>query len=372
LFLGLAMGLAAGIAGTVWWLRRIARMGHPRYAEKGASENALRDILAEGKTERGCPSTEEAASILVSTRRFPLPWALFGLGSLAVFAWYMFQLIFRYLRPDPDFLSFITTIAEWLSVLSVTSLLIFVFGLRAQQERAFEQWVARLMTDRRILPAISLSILLLALGTVVWFYRLPTIAQGWNDEGVHLLLAGRTSEAIQKLQVAVSLHPDYAQAHYNLAWAYEEFLDFERATQEYQVALEKDTSLDAAYNNLGRLYIRRKDYNDAIHILKKGEQRAQDDEALYAIYKNLGWAHYEKGLYTQAIEELRRAIALRGDQAEPHYFLALIYERLGETEKAIQEWELCLALAVDPGESELAVEARSHLERLRRERNEQT
>lgn len=335
---------------------------------KATPENTPQDILTEAKTESGCPSAEGTVPTLVSTRRPLLPWALFGLGSLAVFAWYIFQLIFRYFRPDPDFLSFIATIAEWLSVLSITSLLIFLFGLRAEQERVFERWVARLMTDQRILPAISLSVFLLALGTVVWFYRLPTIARSWNDEGVHLLLAGRTSEAIQKLQVAVSLHPDYAQAHYNLAWAYEEFLNFEQAIREYQVALEKDASLDAAYNNLGRLYIRRKDYNDAIHILKKGEQRAQDDEALYAIYKNLGWAHYEKGLYSQAIEELRKAIVPQGDQAEPHYFLALTYEKLGEKEKAIQEWELCLALAVNLEESELAVEARSHLERLRREK----
>lgn len=335
---------------------------------RAAPENTLRDILAEEETERGCPSVEEAASTMVGSRRFVVSWALLGLGSLAVFAWYMFELIFRYFRPDPDFLSFIATIAEWLSVLSITSLLIFLFGLRAEQERVFERWVARLLTNRRILPAISLSVFLLALGTVIWFYQLPTIARSWNDEGVHLLLAGRTSEAIQKLQVAVSLHPDYAQAHYSLAWAYEEFLDFDRAIREYQVALEKDTSLDAAHNNLGRLYIRRKDYNDAIHILKKGEQRAEDNEALYAIYKNLGWAHYEKGLYTQAIEELGRASALRGDQAEPHYFLALTYEKLGEDEKAIQEWEFCLALAVNLEESELAVEARSHLERLREEK----
>jgi len=355
LFLGLAVGLVAGIAGTVWWLRRIVRSRHPVSAKEGALESA------EGETEEGCSSAEEAPP----AGNWLFPWALFSLGSLAVFAWYAFQLVFRYFRPDPDFLNYIATIAEWLSVLSISSLLVFLFGLRAQQERAFERWMAKVMADWRILSAISLFIFLLALGTVVWFYRLPIIARGWNDEGVHLLLAGRTSEAIQKLQVAVSLHPDYAQAHYNLAWAYEEFLDFERAIQEYQIALEKNASLDAAYNNLGRLYIVRKDYNGAIHILRKGEQRAQDDAARYAIYKNLGWAYYEKGLYTQAIEELERAIALQGDRAEPHYFLALTYEKLGEKGKAIQEWEFCLALAVNPEESELAVEARSHLERLR-------
>jgi len=58
-------------------------------------------------------------------------------------------------------------------------------------------------------------------------------------------------------------------------------------------------------------------------------------------------AHYELGVvfegkhaYTEAAEELNRCIALDAKQPMPHYHLARVYDRLGETEKAQAERKL--------------------------------
>ena len=62
-------------------------------------------------------------------------------------------------------------------------------------------------------------------------------------------------------------------------------------------------------------------------------------------------AHYELGVllearrkYSESAEELRRAIELDPKQAMPHYHLARVYDRLGETERAKSEREVHQAL----------------------------
>jgi tetratricopeptide (TPR) repeat protein len=64
---------------------------------------------------------------------------------------------------------------------------------------------------------------------------------------------GQIKAAIKDYQQAISLNPGNAEAHYNLADAYEEIPDYEKAVDEYQRAIDADLSFYQAYNNLSRL-----------------------------------------------------------------------------------------------------------------------
>jgi tetratricopeptide (TPR) repeat protein len=299
---------------------------------------------------------------------------LFGLSFLFSLALAL-QISYRILNLDPDFVSFLAFVGQWLSILAIV-------GFQTNQGKELvERVLAKIgiehpleQRDTAILSAIAL-LLLLAL-----YLFLPTLARYYyNDRGVDLLTAGQVSEAAKNFRRAVSLNPDYAEAHYNLASAYEEVLDFDRAIYEYQVALEKHPDLYAIYNNLGRLYIRQKnDYDGAIYILRRGQARISDDRVLFIVYKNLGWAHYEKGLYVKAIEELQRSLEIQHrlerqlpgkplKLTESYRLLALAYEKLHHEADAIREWEHSLGYADlrDSQEAEWAEEARHHLEKLR-------
>jgi tetratricopeptide (TPR) repeat protein len=157
--------------------------------------------------------------------------------------------------------------------------------------------------------------------------------------------SGKTTSAVESYQRAINLNSDSAQAHYNLATAYEDILDFDAALTEYQTAIRADPALYAAQVNLARLYnLRKLDYASALRLLNTAlalKPAAVDTQ--YSLYKNRGWAHFGLKLYGLAEEDLRKALALRADGAAAHCLLAQVLEAKSQREAALASWDQCLA-----------------------------
>lgn len=152
----------------------------------------------------------------------------------------------------------------------------------------------------------------------------------------------------------MSLDPDYAVAQYNLATAYEDVLQFDKAVAEYQAALATDPKFYAVYNNLARLYLlRRKDYAGALNVLNMAlALRPSEPYIRYSLYKNRGWAHFGLGLYDLATDDLAEALQSRNDGAAAHCLLAQVLEANNKSDSATKEWEACVAYAPDNGDVE--------------------
>jgi Flp pilus assembly protein TadD len=103
--------------------------------------------------------------------------------------------------------------------------------------------------------------------------------------------------------------------------------------------------LDAAYNNLARLYILQGDPSEAVSLLLSGLEKAQDTSVRYTMLKNLGWARLEQKRYDEAIATLREAINLAPEAAAGHCLLAQALEGQGDAGGTASEWETCLRLA---------------------------
>ena len=117
-----------------------------------------------------------------------------------------------------------------------------------------------------------LTLLALAAFALVFVLQnwLPSIARYYNNRGVQLHQRGQIEAAIRDYERALSLNSSYAEAHYNLADAYDEIPNYEKALEEYQRAIDADLTFYPAYNNLSRLYIlRRKDYGAALRLLER-------------------------------------------------------------------------------------------------------
>lgn len=195
---------------------------------------------------------------------------------------------------------------------------------------------------------------------------LPAIARYYNNRGEELYRDGRLAGARRSFEQAVRLRPDYTEAHYNLAIIYEDLFELEMARTSYRIAAEG--GLDAAWNNLARLYLvvepRRPER--AAALLLEGLDVVQDEPVRYDMLKNLGWARLEQGRYEEARTHLKQALALRDDAAPAYCLLARVYEGDDESEiaeEAAPMWENCLRYADpnNPDEDQWLAMARARL-----------
>lgn len=210
---------------------------------------------------------------------------------------------------------------------------------------------------------LIIGVALLFFVGVFFFVRNP-IARFYNNRGIELQQSDELEMAIQKYKVALLLRPSYAEAHYNLADAYEEIPDYDRAAQEYKSAIDADLMFYEAYSNLSRLYIlRRKDYGGALRLLERAMGLKPKEPAVqYSLYRNYGWATFELHDLGQAQQSLKSAIALAPERGSAHCLLAKVLVSEGKDREASQEWESCLA-AGNPSEvePEWRNEAQEHL-----------
>ncbi|HKU75802.1 MAG TPA: tetratricopeptide repeat protein [Pyrinomonadaceae bacterium] len=221
------------------------------------------------------------------------------------------------------------------------------------------QWVERLLIraglyrdygvmKRMIISACVLAVVLAAR------LSLPFVAVYYNNRGTQAVAQNDLSAALYYYQRALSLNPDYAQAHYGLAFVYESLQKYDDAINEYSQSIELNSHFSHARNNLSRLLLRRgkeKDYEDALLMIDEAFKSSPIDTKLqYSLYKNRGWANYELKNYQQAETDLRMALTLRQDGAAAHCLLGYVLEA-GKKPSAEEQWEDCVRY--EPGENDI-------------------
>jgi len=212
-----------------------------------------------------------------------------------------------------------------------------------------------------LLAFTSLALIAVLVGALPWMARFC------NNRGVRLQQGGKLSDAIQYYQRALSFNSAYAEAHYNLADAYEEIPDYEKALEEYQRAIDIDLAFYPAYNNLSRLYIlRRRDYGAALKLLDRAlSLKPKEKTVQYSLLKNYGWANFELHNLGQAEQNLRFAVDLYPDRGAAHCLLAKVLDAQERATSAVGEWETCAAYSMN---QEVEPEWRNEaLERLGKE-----
>jgi len=179
---------------------------------------------------------------------------------------------------------------------------------------------------------------------------LPVIARGFNNRGVQLQQRGEIKGAIADYERALRLSGNYAEAHYNLADAYEDIPNYDRALEEYQRSIDADPKFYPAYSNLSRLYIlRRKDFGTALGLLDRAlNQNPPEPSVQYSLHKNYGWANFELNQLSQAEKNMRSAIALAPDRGSAHCLLAKVLDAQEKRKEAETEWESCVAYSGQP------------------------
>lgn len=227
------------------------------------------------------------------------------------------------------------------------------------KEKVWSRTNLRLHKRRIIVLAIATLVLVLAI-----IKLFPPIARVYNNRGFQLQQRGQIKAAIEDYRRAIRLNPGYAEAHYNLADAYEEIPDYDKALDEYQRAINADSMFYEAYNNLSRLYIlRRRDYGAALRLLDRAMNlKPQEPSVQYSLHKNYGWANFELRQFRQAEKNLRFAVAVNPDRGAAHCLLAKVLDAQERASVALAEWESCAAYSnQEEVEPEWRNEAQEHL-----------
>ncbi|NQV55965.1 MAG: tetratricopeptide repeat protein [Rhodospirillales bacterium] len=172
----------------------------------------------------------------------------------------------------------------------------------------------------------------------------PDNAKAHNNLANALKELGRLDEAVASYQKALDIEPDFAEAHSNLGGVLQELGKLDEAVACCLRALvlmpdfaEAQNNLGLAFQGLGKLYEAEASFNKALDA-KAGFAEADN---------NLGNALTEMGRLDEAVAHYDRAIANKPDYAEAHSNLARAHQNLGKLDEAVASYSKALAINPD-------------------------
>jgi tetratricopeptide (TPR) repeat protein len=170
----------------------------------------------------------------------------------------------------------------------------------------------------------------------------------WNDLGVGLFLTGKYYESVEMLKKAVSISPDSAVYHFNLANSYVEANQPETAIHHYMQCLESDPNHIAALTNMADTYEATGNDKKA-HEIFTYITRVNPDDAL--AHFNLGNFFLRHNQHIEAAKCYEECLKREGDFADAWYNIAWILSQTKAKDKAKEYAEK--GLQADPDHEDL-------------------
>ncbi|PPS44824.1 tetratricopeptide repeat protein [Chroococcidiopsis sp. TS-821] len=139
-------------------------------------------------------------------------------------------------------------------------------------------------------------------------------AEVYNNQGVELAEQGRLAEAIAAFHRAISIYPEYENAHNNLGLALGNQNKFAEAVAAFNRAIEINPRNFETYNNLGIALGSQGKFAEAIAAFNRAIQINPNDPVAR---QNLGVAFWSQGKVSQAVASLQKARELYAMQNNP-------------------------------------------------------
>ncbi len=188
----------------------------------------------------------------------------------------------------------------------------------------------------------------------------PICAEDFNKLGIKKAEEGDFERALENLDRAIKLNPDYADAYNNRASVRHELRDDAGAIEDYTKAILLNPDRAVYHNNLGIISYSSNDYRGAQADHTRATQlNAGDAQA----YNNRGFARLRLGDLQGALKDFTQAIELNPNDAlddytqaprlnpKTFYYLGVIHSRLGNKEKALEDFTKAIELKRDFAEA---------------------
>lgn len=162
-------------------------------------------------------------------------------------------------------------------------------------------------------------------------------AQLHNNQGVVYLQRREFDRALQEFKIALELSPRYADAHQNMGVLYEQTGDLVRAEESYKKSIEADHKFAQPHSGLCSVYIRTKRYDDAV---SQGKKALKKDATLADAAYCAGLAYFRKNDLEEAAKMLRDASDIDANSYIAHNELGKVYLAQGKFEDAANRFRV--------------------------------
>ena len=167
--------------------------------------------------------------------------------------------------------------------------------------------------------------------------------------GLTYLQQDQFDDAAKVLEEGIGQNPKSADLHFNLGTVYDKLNRFDDVVRVMETAIKLDPHHADALNYLGYSYAERGVKIDKALALTKQAVALKPSNGYYI--DSLGWAMFKSGLLTEALTEMKRAVALAGDDPVLYEHLGDIYAKQRNLSDAREAW--LHALELDPSNNKL-------------------
>ena len=167
--------------------------------------------------------------------------------------------------------------------------------------------------------------------------------------GLAYLQSEQVEKACQAFEEGIRHNPKSADLHFNLGTAYDKLNRFDDLVRAMETAISLDPHNADALNYLGYSYAERGIKVDKAVSLTRQAVALKPDNGYYV--DSLGWAFYKSGMLTEALTEIKRAVALVGDDPVIYEHLGDIYMKQERMADAREAW--LHSLELDPANEKL-------------------
>jgi tetratricopeptide (TPR) repeat protein len=167
--------------------------------------------------------------------------------------------------------------------------------------------------------------------------------------GLTYLQKDQFDEAAQALEEGISHNPKSADLYFNLGTVYDKLNRFDDVVHAMETAIKLDPHHADALNYLGYSYAERGVKIDQALSLTKRAVALKPSNGYYI--DSLAWALFKSGSLTEALTEMKRAVALAGDDPVLYEHLGDIYAKQRNLPDARESW--LRALELDPSNIKL-------------------
>ena len=176
--------------------------------------------------------------------------------------------------------------------------------------------------------------------------------------------ATRYERAVRAYEEGLALDEANKELRFQLGVTFEKQGRFDQAVAEFRRVITLDPKHAEAYNYVGYMFAEKGVRLDEAERLIQKALELEPNNGYYI--DSLGWAYYQQGRYVDAVRELRRAVELTRDKADPVIFdhLGDAYLRAGDEPAALAAWEKSLEL--DPANDSVRQKVQRARQRLRR------
>lgn len=139
----------------------------------------------------------------------------------------------------------------------------------------------------------------------------PKNIEIYKSLGEFYISQKRYKEAEDTYKLIVDLSGQDSQAYFYLASIYDEIGDRQQAVNSLQKAIELSPDYHEALNYLGYIYVEQENNLDKAEAMIKKALEFQPDNGAYV--DSLGWLYFKQGKFNDAEKELKRADSLLND-----------------------------------------------------------